>query len=160
MGVDGNQGFTLASLERLMPVLHDARVQLIEQPLPIGEDEIMGRERWPIPLAADESLQDLDDLPGLVGRFEVVNLKLDKCGGLTAGLAMVARARQLGLQPMVGCMAGTSLAMAPAFILGQLCDFVDLDAPLGLATDRVPRVTYESGHIMCPPELWGTPITP
>jgi L-alanine-DL-glutamate epimerase-like enolase superfamily enzyme len=157
LGVDANQGFTLASLEKLLPILIEARVELIEQPLAVGREADLDGFKSSIPLAADESAQDLRDLPGLVGRFSVVNIKLDKCGGLTEGLAMAREARRLGLKVMVGNMVGTSLAMAPAFIVGQLCDVVDLDGPIFLASDRTPAVVYEHGLISCPPAIWGTP---
>jgi L-alanine-DL-glutamate epimerase-like enolase superfamily enzyme len=159
LGVDGNQGFSAGALKALIPILLDADVQLIEQPLRVGEEDRLRGNRPPMLLVADESFQGLDDLPGLVGRFDVVNIKLDKCGGLTEGLAIAKRAAELGLKRMVGCMAGTSLAMAPAFILGQQCEFVDLDAPLGLTSDREPCALYEGGYITCPPELWGAPAS-
>ena len=94
-------------------------------------------------------------MAALVGRYDVINIKLDKCGGLTEGLAMAAEARRLGLKVMVGCMSGTSLAMAPGFVLGQLADIVDLDGPLFLTRDRPTPAAYDSGRIWCPPELWG-----
>lgn len=155
LGVDANQGFTLASLERLLPVLVDARVAVIEQPFPIGSEALLEGFSAPIPIAADESAQGLADIPGLAGRFDVVNIKLDKCGGLTEGLAMARAAREHGLQPMVGNMLGTSLAMAPAFILGQMCEIVDLDGPIFLKADRPHPVSYADGLITCPPALWG-----
>ncbi len=131
-------------------------VSLIEQPLPRGSEADLDGFVSPIPIAADESVLGLADVPGLVGRFQVVNIKLDKCGGLTEALMMAAEARRLGLGVMVGNMVGTSLAMAPAFILGQLCDFVDLDGPTFLEEDRVPGVVYKDGTIWCPEEVWGT----
>jgi L-alanine-DL-glutamate epimerase-like enolase superfamily enzyme len=155
LGVDANQGFTPASLQALLPTLVDARIELIEQPFKVGQDALLEGIRSPIPIAADESVQSLADLPRLVGRFDVANIKLDKCGGLTEGLAMAAWLRAAGMKVMVGCMGGTSLAMAPAFILGQLCDRVDLDGPTFLKTDRTPEATYVNGRIFCPPELWG-----
>lgn len=155
LGVDANQGFTRATLERLMPVLVDARVSLIEQPLPIGQEAQLDGFASPIPLAADESVQGLADLPGLTGRFDVINMKLDKCGGLTEGLAMARRARELGLETMVGNMIGTSLAMAPAFLVGQLCSVVDLDGVALLASDRPAGVRYGDGFVSCPAGLWG-----
>lgn len=155
LAVDANQGFTRATLDALMPVLVDARVQLIEQPYPIGEEAWLDGYRSPIPLAADESVQCLADLQKLVGRFNVVNIKLDKCGGLTEGLAIAREARRHGLSAMVGNMLGTSLAMAPAFIVGQLCTVVDLDGPVFLKRDRQPSVQYHDGHISCPETLWG-----
>ena len=155
LGVDANQGFTPASLERLMPTLTEARVALIEQPFPIGQEALLDGFRSPIPVAADESAQGLADIPSLRGRFDVVNIKLDKCGGLTEGLAMARAARSLGLDTMVGNMLGTSLAMAPAFLVGQLCHVVDLDGPALLKADRPERVEYANGLISCPAALWG-----
>jgi len=108
-----------------------------------------------VPLAADESALSLADVPGLVGRFQVINIKLDKCGGLTEGLAIAHAARARGLKVMVGNMMGSSLAMAPSFILGQLCDVVDLDGPTFLSRDRTPAVEYARGMIWCADEVWG-----
>jgi L-Ala-D/L-Glu epimerase len=158
LGVDANQGFNRSSLEALMPVLVDARVDLIEQPFKIGEDAQLDGLNSPIPLAADESAQGLSDVQGLVGRFNVVNIKLDKCGGLTEALAMAREAQRLGLGVMVGNMIGTSLAMAPSFLVGQLCNVVDLDGPIFLTHDRPTPVRYENGMISCPAALWGSPI--
>lgn len=132
LGVDANQGFTQAALERLLPVLTETEVELVEQPFPVGQEALLDGFQSPIPIAADESVQNLLDMPSLVGRFDVVNIKLDKCGGLTEGLAMARRAHELGLDTMVGNMIGTSLAMAPAFLIGQLCKVVDLDGPIFL----------------------------
>ena len=157
LGVDANQGFTRESLEQLLPVLIDARVELIEQPFRVGEEAQLDGLKCPIRIAADESVQTLADMPGLMPRIQVVNIKLDKCGGLTHGLAMARAARELGLEVMVGNMLGTSLAMAPAFLLGQLCQVVDLDGPVFLRSDRTPRVDYTSGLIHCPEALWGYP---
>jgi L-alanine-DL-glutamate epimerase-like enolase superfamily enzyme len=155
LGIDANQGFSRPFLEQLIPVLMKCRVQLIEQPFAVGQEVLLDGLRSPIPIAADESVQCLDDLPHLVGRFDVVNIKLDKCGGLTEGFAMVRAARELGLATMVGNMMGTSLAMAPAFVLGQLCSIVDLDGPIFLKADRPMHVTYDDGFIFCPQTLWG-----
>jgi L-Ala-D/L-Glu epimerase / N-acetyl-D-glutamate racemase len=155
LGVDGNQGFSRPALEKLLPVLVDAKVALIEQPLPIGQEALLDGLRSPIPLAADETVQSLAEVASLPGRFQVMNIKLDKCGGLTEGLAMARTARELGLDIMVGNMLGTSLAMAPAFVLGQLCKVVDLDGPLFLASDRPTAVEYKDGYIHCPAGLWG-----
>ena len=155
IGVDANQGFTRGSLEKLLPALVDAQVALLEQPLPVGADAELEGLKSPIPIAADESVQSLLDVGLLVGRYDVVNIKLDKCGGLTEGLAMAHEARKLGLRVMVGCMAGTSLSMAPAFVLGQVCDFVDLDGPTFLARDRDVPALYANGEIWCPDSLWG-----
>jgi L-alanine-DL-glutamate epimerase-like enolase superfamily enzyme len=155
LGVDANQGFTRQSLERLMPTLTETNVALIEQPFPIGQEALLDGFQSPIPIAADESAQGLADVAGLVGRFNVVNIKLDKCGGLTEGLAMARAAREHGLDTMVGNMLGTSLAMAPAFLLGQLCKVVDLDGPVFQKTDRAITVQYADGFITCPVTLWG-----
>jgi L-alanine-DL-glutamate epimerase-like enolase superfamily enzyme len=155
LGIDANQGFTRASLERLMPALVDARVALIEQPFRIGQESLLDGFQSPIPIAADESVQGCSDIPGLVDRFNTVNIKLDKCGGLTEGLAMARACQALGLDAMVGNMMGTSLAMAPAFLVGQLCSVVDLDGPVFLRTDRANAVQYIDGFISCPEKLWG-----
>jgi L-Ala-D/L-Glu epimerase len=155
LAIDANQGMTRASLEQLMPVLVDANVTLIEQPPRIGEAAELENVDSPIPIAADESVQDSADVAGLVDRFDVVNIKLDKCGGLTEALDMARTARSVGLAVMVGNMGGTSLAMAPGFVLGQLCDIVDLDGPLALAGDRAPSVVYAKGSIACPQNVWG-----
>jgi len=156
LGVDANQGFTRDSLERLMPVLQECNVQLIEQPFPVGREADLDGLASSIPIAADESVQDLSDLKNLAGRFNVVNIKLDKCGGLTEGLAMLKEIRRLGLRAMVGCMGGTSLSMAPGFVLGQLCEIVDLDGPILFSHDRTPAAVYDDvGHIFCSEAVWG-----
>jgi L-Ala-D/L-Glu epimerase len=160
LGVDANQGFTLASLESLLPTLLQANVQLVEQPLPIGQEGALAGLGYPIPLAADESVQCLADLASLKGRFQVVNIKLDKCGGLTEALAMADLAAQLGLTVMVGNMLGTALSIAPAFVVGQRCTIVDLDGPYFLAQDRIPAVSYSQGLLHCPPAVWGSARTP
>jgi L-alanine-DL-glutamate epimerase-like enolase superfamily enzyme len=157
LGVDANQGYTPGRLQSLLPDLVAADVQLIEQPFRIGCESDMDGLDCPIPLAADESVQTLEDLPQLVGRVEVINIKLDKCGGLTHALQMAQAARRMGFRLMVGNMIGTSWAMASAFIVGQSCEIVDLDGPLLLAADRQPAVRYRNGHIECPDEVWGAP---
>jgi L-Ala-D/L-Glu epimerase len=155
LGVDANQGFAIAELDRLMEALIACGVSLLEQPLARGrEDDLQDHKRL-LPVAADESVLTTADLAGLVGRFDVINIKLDKCGGLTEGLEMAREARRLGFSVMVGNMAATSLAMAPGFVLGQLCDVVDLDGPIFLAHDREPGVTYRDGLVHCPDEVWG-----
>ena len=156
LGVDANQGFTRESLQRLMPLLQECDVKLVEQPFPIGRESELDDFVSPIPIAADESVQDSSDLPKVAGRFDVVNIKLDKCGGLTEGFAMLGEIRRMGLRPMVGCMGGTSLSMAPSFLLGQLCDVVDLDGPILFARDREPSASYDDeGRIFCGEDLWG-----
>ncbi len=157
MGVDANQGYTLDALDALIRELVDAKIALLEQPLKRGREADLQGFSSPIPIAADESVLSLDELAGLPGRFQVVNIKLDKCGGLTEGLAMARQAKKMGLGVMVGNMVGTSIAMAPSFVLGQLCDVVDLDGPIFLARDRSPAVTYADGKIHCGEEIWGGP---
>ncbi|WP_245156304.1 dipeptide epimerase [Agrilutibacter solisilvae] len=157
LGVDANQGYEAQALSRLLPTLVDAGVSLLEQPCARGrESELDGVEHI-IPIAADESILDLAELESRGRWFDVVNIKLDKCGGLTEGLLMARHARELGLQVMVGNMVGTSLAMAPAFLLGQYCDVVDLDGPLFLTRDRDHGLVYADGHVDCPENVWGAP---
>lgn len=155
MGVDANQGFAIGDLDPLIAALVAADVKLLEQPLARGREADLTGYQSPIPIAADESVLTLADIDGLVGRFNVVNIKLDKCGGLTEGLAMAHRARELGMGVMVGNMVSTSLAMAPAFVLGQLCDIVDLDGPIFLAADRAPSIEYTDGKAWCGEAIWG-----
>jgi L-alanine-DL-glutamate epimerase-like enolase superfamily enzyme len=155
MGVDANQGYSIEALDALIGVLDSAGVALLEQPLKRGREADLAGFKSTIPIAADESVLTLPDIAGLVGRFSVVNIKLDKCGGLTEGLAMAREARRLGLGVMVGNMVGTSLAMAPAFVLGQLCDVVDLDGPIFLAKDRTPSMTYTDGRAWSGEQVWG-----
>ncbi len=157
IGVDANQGFTRASLEKLYPTLVDAGVSLIEQPVRIGDEASLKGFGSAIPLAADESARCADDVAPLSGIFDVINIKLDKSGGLTEALRMANEARRLGLKPMVGCMATTSLAMAPALLVGQLCEIVDLDAPLHLARDREPKAIYRNGTVSYGEIGWGNP---
>ena len=157
IGVDANQGYSIETLRKLIPELVNAKVSLLEQPLPRGREADLQGFISPIPVAADESALSLADLPGLIGRFQIVNIKLDKCGGLTEALLMAEHARALGLSVMVGNMGGTSLSMAPALLLGQQCDLVDLDGPLFLRSDREPAVTYENGLVSAPRALWGWP---
>lgn len=155
IGVDANQGYSAATLASLLSVLVEANIALLEQPCVRGrESDLDGIER-PLPFAADESILDLAELEARHHRFDVINIKLDKCGGLTEGLLMAKRACELGKQVMVGNMCGTSLAAAPAFVLGQYCDIVDLDGPIFLAKDRTPSVKYEDGYIHCGDEVWG-----
>ena len=157
LGVDANQGYTKATLGQLIDALLEQNVAQLEQPLARGREADLEGFRSPIPLVADESVLGLADVPGLVGRFNLVNIKLDKCGGLTEGLAMAREARRLGLGVMVGNMMGSSLAMAPSFVLGQLCDVVDLDGPTFLKRDRTPAVTYSQGMIWADEAIWGRP---
>lgn len=158
IGVDANQGFAIGDLDALVAALVAADVKLLEQPLARGREVELTGYQCPIPIAADESALTLSDVDGLVGRFDVVNIKLDKCGGLTEGLAIAKRARELGLGVMVGNMVGSSLAMAPSFIVGQLCDIVDLDGPIFLADDRKPSIEYVDGNAWCGEAIWGRDV--
>jgi L-alanine-DL-glutamate epimerase-like enolase superfamily enzyme len=153
--VDANQGFTRESLQALLAVLSQARVSLIEQPFKVGDEALLDGLDRSIPIGADESAQTASDVARLAGRFDVINIKLDKSGGLTEALLMAREAHRYGLAVMVGNMTGTSLAMAPGFLVAQLCKIVDLDGPMFLQSDRTPAVTYDGGAIWCPESLWG-----
>jgi L-alanine-DL-glutamate epimerase-like enolase superfamily enzyme len=154
--VDANEGWTGAALEQNLAACAAARVTLVEQPLPADDDEILARIARPISVCADESAHDRASLPKLLGRYDAVNLKLDKTGGLTEGLAFAKEAEAAGLKLMVGCMLASSLAMAPAVLLAQSAAVVDLDGPLLLARDREHGLAYD-GSVMSPPDpmLWG-----
>jgi L-alanine-DL-glutamate epimerase-like enolase superfamily enzyme len=154
LGVDANQALTPRSFERLLPVLVDTCVALIEQPFQVGCEVNLGDLRSPIPIAADESVQDIRDVERAAKLANVINIKLDKCGGLTEALAMAKMARSLGLDVMVGNMTGTSLSTAAAFVVGQQAQIVDLDGPLFLKRDRDPGVTYRDGLLECPDDIW------
>lgn len=156
LGVDGNQGFVRGDLDALVAGLLPHDIALLEQPLARGREAELEGFTSAIPIAGDESLLDLADVTRAKGRFDVVNIKLDKCGGLTEGLLMVAEARRLGLGVMVGTMVATSLATAPGFVLGQVADLVDLDGPTFLAQDRTPSVVYEEGTLFAGLEVWGS----
>jgi L-alanine-DL-glutamate epimerase-like enolase superfamily enzyme len=153
---DANEAWRGPNLERLLTAAKAARVELIEQPLPAGDDALLEHIARTVPLCADESVHDRASLATIAKRYDAVNIKLDKTGGLSEALATAAEARKLGLKIMVGCMVATSLAMAPALLLAQDADFVDLDGPLLLERDRVPGLAYSSGMVMPPPPgLWG-----
>ena len=154
--VDANQSWTRELLERLTPELQQLGVELIEQPVARGDDASLDGLRSPLAVAADESCTDRHSLAGLAGRYQCVNIKLDKCGGLTEALAMCAEARRLGLGLMVGNMCGTSLAMAPAFLVAQACLVTDLDGPLLQRLDRPHPIRFERGVMQAPDSaLWG-----
>jgi L-alanine-DL-glutamate epimerase-like enolase superfamily enzyme len=155
LAVDANQGFVPADLDKLGAAARDYSVSLIEQPLKRGEDSGLQGWRPGVPVAADESILDLDELEQLGHYFDVINIKLDKCGGLTEALTMARAARMFGKQVMVGNMGGSTLAMAPGFVLGQICDVVDLDGPYGLADDPLAGEIYRDGMIYVPETLWG-----
>lgn len=156
IGVDANQGYTRKGLEEIMPVFVETRIALIEQPLAREDDASLAGLNAPIPIAADESAQGLEDVTRLAPLVDCINIKLDKSGGLTEALAMAREAERLGLKIMVGNMMGTSLATAPAYLVGQLCSTVDLDGPFLLGEDRAQAVQYAHGKIICPAEVWGS----
>jgi L-Ala-D/L-Glu epimerase len=154
--VDANQGWTLAQLKEAAPCLAALGVSMIEQPLPRGADECLEGFDSPVPLCADESCQHLGDLPAVSRRYDMINIKLDKTGGLTHALQLCDAGREAGLGTMVGCMVATSLAMAPAFILAQNCSIADLDGPLFLKYDRLDGSLYRNGLLEPPSRLlWG-----
>lgn len=154
--VDVNQGWTYDILRDVAPHLYALGVQMIEQPLPRGGDAALEGFRSPVPLCADESCLYSGELAGAAKRYQMINIKLDKTGGLTEALRLAAAARKLGLEIMAGNMLGTSLAMAPAFIVAQYCRFVDLDGPTLLADDRDHAMSYKDGIVTPPsPDLWG-----
>jgi len=154
--VDANEGWTVETYAELAPVLARLGVAMVEQPFPAGDDAALAEIERTLPVCADESCHDRDSLPALVGRYDMVNVKLDKTGGLTEALALRDAARAAGFQVMVGCMMGTSLAMAPAVLVAQGAEVVDLDGPLLLAADRVPGLVYDAAGAHPPePALWG-----
>jgi len=154
--IDFNEGANLDELRESGPELVALGVELIEQPLPVGKDRALAGLDIPIPLGADESVHGTADLASLLAIYQVVNIKLDKTGGLTEALAMVARAERDGFAVMIGCMVATSLAMAPALLPAQRARYVDLDGPLLLARDREPGLRYDGAMIYpADPSLWG-----
>jgi L-alanine-DL-glutamate epimerase-like enolase superfamily enzyme len=154
--VDANEAWTPHNLEQNLAACEAAGVTLVEQPLPAGKDESLAHIRRPIAVCADESVHDRASLDGLRERYDAINIKLDKTGGLTEALAMADAAQALGFEIMVGCMVATSLSMAPAMLVAQQARFVDLDGPLLLAEDRVPGLRYEGSTVYPPdPALWG-----
>jgi L-Ala-D/L-Glu epimerase len=154
--VDANEGWTPDDLEQNLAACAEAGVTLVEQPMPADRDQALTRAARPIAVCADESAHARSSLPGLVGKYDAVNIKLDKAGGLTEALAMAEEAERLGLTLMVGCMVSTSLAMAPALLLAQRAAVADVDGPLLLARDRPDGLRYE-GSLVHPPArtLWG-----
>lgn len=154
--LDANEGWTEADVLAHLEECARLGVALVEQPLPAGRDGILASIPHPVPICADESVHTASGLEKLAGLYDAVNIKLDKAGGLTEAIAMHDRARALGLSVMVGCMVGTSLAMAPAVLLAQDAEYVDLDGPLLLARDRDPGLVY-AGSLVSPPDarLWG-----
>jgi L-alanine-DL-glutamate epimerase-like enolase superfamily enzyme len=154
--VDANEGWNADNLAANLAACAGAGVVLVEQPLPETQDGALASIPRPIPVCADESAHDRTSLPALAGKYDAVNIKLDKAGGLTEALAMAAEAERRGLAVMAGCMVATSLAMAPAMLLAQTARFVDLDGPLLLAKDRPHGLRYAGSRVdPASPELWG-----
>jgi len=152
---DINEGWTRADLDQYVAPLAALGIEMIEQPLPAGDDHLLEGYTGPLPLCADESANVAADMPRLAA-YELINIKLDKTGGLTAGLALADAALAAGKRLMVGSMLGTSLGMAPAFIIGQRCTYVDLDGPMLLAEDRAAAMRFDGKVVFPPrPELWG-----
>ena len=154
--IDANEGWTIDDYQLLIDHLVDMNIALIEQPFPAGQDACLSNLDRPIPICADESVHTSEDLPALVGKYDCLNIKLDKSGGLTTAIDLKAKAQAMGFDIMVGCMVGTSLAMAPALLLASDATLVDLDGPLLLTKDRDTPISYDArGMHPAPAELWG-----
>ena len=154
--VDANESWSPAHYRTIVPALAELGIELIEQPFPAAADDVLESLDRPVPVCADESCHATSDLPRLVHRYDAINVKLDKTGGLTEALLLTERARQSGLKLLIGCMACTSLGIAPARLLARATDHVDLDGPLLLAGDRHYRLSYQMGKVGLPSrELWG-----
>jgi L-Ala-D/L-Glu epimerase len=154
--VDANESWVPPHYRKIVSALHGLGVELIEQPFPADADDVLETLDHPVPVCADESCHTTADLAGLVNRYEAVNVKLDKTGGLTEALLLTERARESGFKILIGCMVCTSLGIAPARLLARPNDYVDLDGPLLLAGDRHHGLPYENGRIGIPPrQLWG-----
>jgi len=154
--VDANEGWTEEQYRVIVPALVKLGVAMIEQPFPAGQDDALASLPHPIRICADESCHDASTLPDLIGRYDMINIKLDKTGGLTEALKLKQAALDAGMQVMVGCMLATSLSMAPAFVVAQGVSVVDLDGPLLLARDRHTGICYTDTQMLCPDAaLWG-----
>jgi len=154
--VDANEGWNDTNIGENLDACAQAGVALVEQPLPDGRDDLLGRMKRPLPVCADESVHDRASLAALAGKYDAVNIKLDKAGGLTEALTMLADAERQNFTIMIGCMVATSLAMAPAMLLAQKARFVDLDGPLLLSKDRPDGLRYMDSLVYPPsPALWG-----
>jgi len=154
--VDANQGWSFEQLKELIPQCVDLDLEMIEQPLPRGADEPLSNLDSPIILAADESCLDSSELAGIDGRYNMINIKLDKTGGLTEALNLARIAKSKGYKLMVGNMCGTSLSIAPSFVVAQLCDFVDIDGPLLLKYDHPNGLQFDLGNVGCfQSSFWG-----
>jgi L-alanine-DL-glutamate epimerase-like enolase superfamily enzyme len=156
--VDVNQGWNFSELQEYGPAMGEFGVEFIEQPLPRGADDQLEAYDSPVPLCADESCLHLGELERAAARYQLINIKLDKTGGLTHALELAHAIRERGLGVMVGSMCGTSLAMAPHHVVAQLADYADIDGPLLLTNDRIGGLVYDNGRVSLPPQrFWGTP---
>ena len=154
--VDANEGWTPENLASMLAACADQGVELVEQPLPAGNDEALRHIARAVTVCADESAHGIGSLDDLAGKYGAINIKLDKAGGLTPAIALAHAARERGLGIMVGCMLATSLAMAPAFLLTPFAEVIDLDGPLLLKTDRAPGIRFDGSTMHPPPAtLWG-----
>ncbi len=154
--IDANESWSPKHYRKIIPALKGLGVELVEQPFPADADEVLESLDHPVPVCADESCHTTTDLPRLKNRYEVINVKLDKTGGLTEALRLCEQARESGFKLLIGCMVGTSLSMAPARLLASAAEWVDLDGPLLLARDCDHALPYENGRIgILPRELWG-----
>lgn len=154
--VDANESWTPVLYAEYAAELARLRVRLVEQPLPAGQDAALDGLGRGVPLCADESVHDTQDLAAAARRYDFINIKLDKAGGLTKAIRRVQYAQERGIGVIIGCMIGTSLGIAPAFLLGAFASVIDLDAPLLLSHDRTPGIAYDGGLMQPPPaELWG-----
>ena len=154
--IDANESWSPDHYRKIVPALKGLGVELVEQPFPADADEVLESLDHPVPVCADESCHTTVDLPRLKNRYEVINVKLDKTGGLTEALRLCEGARESGFKLLIGCMVGTSLSMAPARLMASAAEWVDLDGPLLLARDSDHALPYENGRIGIPPrELWG-----
>ena len=154
--VDVNQGWSFGELQRYAPELHALGVEFIEQPLPRGGDDELENYEFPVPLCADESCLTLDELGQAAGRYQIINIKLDKTGGLTHALELADAIKKIDLRIMVGSMCGSSLAMAPHHVVAQLADYADIDGPLLMKNDRLGGLNYDRGMVSIPEKrFWG-----
>jgi len=154
--VDVNQGWSFDELRRFAPQLHELGVEFIEQPLPRGGDDELENYESPVPLCADESCLTLDDLEQASSRYQIINIKLDKTGGLTHALELASAIKKIDLGIMVGSMCGSSLAMAPHHVVAQLADYADIDGPLLMKNDRFGGLIYDRGMVSVPEKrFWG-----
>ncbi|WP_299494877.1 N-acetyl-D-Glu racemase DgcA [uncultured Shewanella sp.] len=154
--IDANEAWNQSDLEQFLDVMHQHNVEMVEQPLPAGQDDILSSIEHPMMICADESCHTSRDLDALVGKYDMVNIKLDKTGGITEAMQLLQKAKQMNFEVMVGCMVGTSLAMAPGLLIAQQTKYVDLDGPLLMGRDRDNALKYAEGLVYPSQQgLWG-----